>query len=394
MSMFFKSPIDIEILLDGEESRKHVEIPNRPGSNTGTMKESLPLIEDGESLNGIVTLRVREGKRVEHLGVKISVVGSIDMQKMGGSSSNGPSKASSASSNASNYSASDSKKRQVDQFLYLSYDLCPAGELQHSQSYPFSFKDLAKMYESYRGKNVDVSYYIKVSLIRKSTDISKIKRFWVLLYNDITKPLNPITVTKTGTRNVMTDDITADTVKEGGEEEEDGAKTTEEGEGEGENTTNKDSEMEESGNNNDNKEDNSVGKPIKLDIGIENCLHIEFEYAKTQYNLKDVIVGRIYFLLTRLKIKHMELSLITRESSGMKQNNVIIDTTSIRFEIMDGSPVKGETIPIRLFLGGYDLIPNMSCNYFNVKNYLSLVIIDEDGRRYFKQSEIVLYRTR
>lgn len=143
-----------------------------------------------------------------------------------------------------------------------------------------------------------------------------------------------------------------------------------------------------------NSANNNESHPVKLDIGIENCLHIEFEFSKARYTLKDVIVGRIYFLLTRLKIKHMELSLITRESSGLQPSNYLIDSTAIRYEIMDGSPVKGESIPIRLFLGGYDLIPNMSCNYFNVKNYLSLVIIDEAGRRYFKQSEIILYRTR
>lgn len=383
MSMFFKSPIDIEILLDGEESRKHVEVPTSVNSANNARKESLPLVEDGESLKGIVTLRVREGKQVEHLGVKISVVGSIDMQKLGGAPSSSASKSSSASSNASNYSATDSKKRQVDQFLYLSYDLCPAGELQHSQSFPFVFKDLAKMYESYRGKNVDVSYYIKVTVTRKSTDISKIKKFWVYLYNDISKTPNNVTITKTGTKRITNDTEENDTQNTGNDE-----------------SQSKDNQDQSSTNKNDTSntaaedKNNAVAKPVKLDIGIDNCLHIEFEYVKSQYTLKDVIVGRIYFLLTRLRVKYMELSLITRESSGVKQNSVIIDTTAIRFEIMDGSPVKGETIPIRLFLGGYDLIPNMSCNYFTVKNYLSLVIIDEDGRRYFKQSEIVLYRTR
>lgn len=85
---------------------------------------------------------------------------------------------------------------------------------------------------------------------------------------------------------------------------------------------------------------------------------------------------------------------MTRETSGLKPSNFLLDTTTIRFEIMDGSPVRGETIPIRLFLSGYDLMPDMTCNYFNVKNYLSLVIVDEDNRRYFKQTPIVLYRTR
>lgn len=61
---------------------------------------------------------------------------------------------------------------------------------------------------------------------------------------------------------------------------------------------------------------------------------------------------------------------------------------------MDGSPSRGETIPIRLFLGGFDLTPTFRDvnKKFSTRYYLSLVLIDEDARRYFKQSEIVLYR--
>ena len=50
-------------------------------------------------------------------------------------------------------------------------------------------------------------------------------------------------------------------------------------------------------------------------------------------------------------------------------------------------PIKGESIPIRLFLAGYELTPTMrdinkkfSCRYF-----LNLVLVDEEERRYFKQ---------
>ena len=61
---------------------------------------------------------------------------------------------------------------------------------------------------------------------------------------------------------------------------------------------------------------------------------------------------------------------------------------------MDGSPSRGETIPIRLFLGGFDLTPTFRDvnKKFSTRYYLSLVLIDEDARRYFKQSEIILYR--
>lgn len=352
--------MDIEILLDGEESRRHVDVLNSTGSKT--LKDSLPLYEDGETISGMVTLRVKEGKRVEHLGVKISVIGSIDMIKANGGNSSGGN--SSRKLSASSSSLSESRKNPVEQFLCLSYDLCPAGELQHAQSYSFMFKDLAKRYESYKGKNVDVSYYIKVTVIRKTTDIAKVKKFWVNLYNQV--PVSPAAIiTNTNPRPTNSSTDVANTIS--------------------------DSNVDDSRNSDGIRKE---PQPVKLDIGIENCLHIEFEFSKAQYSLKDVIVGRIYFLLTRLKIKHMELSLITRESSGLQPSNYLIDSTAIRYEIMDGSPVKGETIPIRLFLGGYDLIPDMSCNYFNVKNYLSLVIVDEDGRRYFKQSEIVLYRVR
>lgn len=77
--------------------------------------------------------------------------------------------------------------------------------------------------------------------------------------------------------------------------------------------------------------------PIKMDVGIEDCLHIEFEYSKSKYHLKDVIVGRIYFLLVRLKIKHMELSIIRRETTGSAPNQYNESETLVRFEVCDSS---------------------------------------------------------
>jgi len=134
--------------------------------------------------------------------------------------------------------------------------------------------------------------------------------------------------------------------------------------------------------------------PIKMEVGIEDCLHIEFEYNKSKYHLKDVIVGKIYFLLVRIKIKHMELSIIRRETTGAPPNQYNENETITKFEIMDGAPVRGETIPIRLFLGGFDLTPTFRevNKKFSVRYYLNLVLIDEENRRYFKQQEITIYR--
>ena len=132
---------------------------------------------------------------------------------------------------------------------------------------------------------------------------------------------------------------------------------------------------------------------IKMEVGIEDCLHIEFEYNKSKYHLKDVIVGKIYFLLVRIKIKHMELSIIRRETTGAAPNQYNESETITKFEIMDGAPVRGETIPIRLFLGGFELTPTFRDvnKKFSTRYYLNLVLIDEENRRYFKQQEITFF---
>ena len=82
-----------------------------------------------------------------------------------------------------------------------------------------------------------------------------------------------------------------------------------------------------------------------------------------------------------------------------------------RYEIMDGAPVRGESIPIRVFLAGYDLTPTMrdinkkfsvrwvplrfieriASLTFVLRYYLNLVLVDEEERRYFKQQEITLW---
>ena len=51
-------------------------------------------------------------------------------------------------------------------------------------------------------------------------------------------------------------------------------------------------------------------------------------------------------------------------------------------------PTIGECIPLRLFLSGIDLTPTYRSvnNRYSVKYYLNLVLVDEEDRRYFKQS--------
>ncbi|KTW27011.1 hypothetical protein T552_02503 [Pneumocystis carinii B80] len=291
-SLFFKTPVDVDIRLEGEDIRKMVDI--KVGKDR---KQKAPLYYDGESVKGSVTLRPKDGKRMEHSGIKVQFIGSIEMFFDRGT----------------HY-----------EFLSLVQELAAPGEMRHPQTFDFEFKNVEKQYESYHGINVKLRYFIRVIISRRMPDIVGEKDIWVYSYK-----MPP--------------------------------------------------------------ENNSS---IKMDVGIEDCLHIEFEYSKSRYHLKDVIVGKIYFLLVRLKIKHMELSIIRRETTGSSPNQYNESETISRFEIMDGQPVRGETIPIRLFLGGFDLTPTFRDvnKKFSTRYYLSLVLIDEDGRRYFKQSEITLYR--
>ena len=86
-----------------------------------------------------------------------------------------------------------------------------------------------------------------------------------------------------------------------------------------------------------------INNSIKMEVGIEDCLHIEFEYNKSKYHLRDVIVGKIYFLLVRIKVRNMELSIIKRETTGASNNQYNESETITKFEIMDGAPAKGIT---------------------------------------------------
>ena len=136
MSIFFKAPLDIEIRLDNEDTRKHVEVKTPQGR-----VEKLPIYKDGESVKGVVTLRTKEGRKLEHLGVRVQLLGSIETNTDGILSS---------------------------EFLTLATELAAPAQLSHPESYPFEFKNVEKQYESYRGKNVRLRYYIKVTVLRKS----------------------------------------------------------------------------------------------------------------------------------------------------------------------------------------------------------------------------------
>lgn len=241
---------------------------------------------------------MKPGKRFEHSGIRVEFLGQIELF--------------------------DDKEAPY-KFTSLTQELTYPGELHLPTMYPFEFRRVDKIYESYYGINVRLRYFVRVSVLRKASTFQRERDIWVYaLRSTIPESLH---------------------------------------------TTS-----------------------ILMEVGIEDCLHLEFEYDKSAYELKDVILGKISFLMVRIRVKSMEISILRREivgSDGFAENETVS-----RFEIMDGSPVKSDYIPIRIFLSGFDLTPTFKdvCMKFSVKYFLNLVLLDEDDRRYFKQQQITLYR--
>ncbi|XP_062232412.1 protein transport protein SEC31-like [Phragmites australis] len=68
----------------------------------------------------------------------------------------------------------------------------------------------------------------------------------------------------------------------------------------------------------------TINNSIKMEVGIEDCLHIEFEYSKSI-----------------IKIQNMDLEIRRRESTGSGSNTYVETETLAKFELMDGAPVRG-----------------------------------------------------
>ncbi|KAL0277793.1 UNVERIFIED_CONTAM: hypothetical protein PYX00_004955 [Menopon gallinae] len=296
MSFFgFGQSAEIDIVLNGVENRETAEIKAEDGK-----KEKHYLYYDGETVSGVVNITLkRAGSKLEHQGIKIEFIGQIELYYDRGNH---------------------------HEFTSLVKELARPGELTQNTSYSFEFLNVEKPYESYTGSNVRLRYFLRVTVVRRLSDI--VKELELVVHTLSSYP--------------------------------------------------------------------EMNNALKMEVGIEDCLHIEFEYNKAKYHLKDVIVGKIYFLLVRIKIKHMEIAIIKKETTGSAPHVFTENDTIARYEIMDGAPVRGESIPIRVFLAGYDLTPTMRDinKKFSTRYYLNLVLMDEEDRRYFKQQEITLWRKR
>ncbi|KAK3622538.1 Vacuolar protein sorting-associated protein 26 [Elasticomyces elasticus] len=239
----FGTPLDNYIGLQDTNDRQTVNVKLEQNRKVKAL-----LFLDGETVKGSVTIRPRDGKRLEHMSASRC-------------NSWASSRCSSTTAHTTSY--------QTSLAAQVSYNIRHAA---------FVFKNVEKMYEVYHDINVKLCYFVRSIAPMRMADVVREKDLGVCSYR---QPLES-------------------------------------------------------------------NRAIKMDVGIEDCLHIEFEYSQSEYHLRDVKGGRIFFLLLWLKVWHVELFIIGHKTAGVPPDLYDEGETLVRFSIMDVPPNRGETIPIRL----------------------------------------------
>jgi vacuolar protein sorting-associated protein 26 len=121
--------------------------------------------------------------------------------------------------------------------------------------------------------------------------------------------------------------------------------------------------------------------PLTKGIGVTNLLHLEVLLQSTVVDPRVGFVGCLYFALAKIRIVEIALDLIRREAIGQET----FDTVLKRFEILDGSPVKGVLIPIRFFIGDLNVWPVPRVLGVVVSYAICVNGKDEQGGKYVKQ---------
>jgi len=135
---------------------------------------------------------------------------------------------------------------------------------------------------------------------------------------------------------------------------------------------------------------------LKLEVGVEDALQLQFTYESATVHCASRLKGFVDFMMNHIKIRQMQLQILRRELvvTGNDSEPALVSTSTVgKFQIMDGDPVPGERIPIVIYLGAMpQLTPTLNTKQFSVSYYLNLVLVDVDGRRYFKSAEVTLWR--
>ena len=281
------------------EGKKTILVTD-PHDQFKTSNKTMSVFTSGDSISGTVTLT--PAKRLDHQGVKVELKGEIVLYY---------------------------ENKEVHQFIYLTKDVAQPGTLTGgaAKSFNFNFPNVDKPYESYRGTNADLRYYVQVTVQKNIGKVTAEQEFWV--QNIGTKP--------------------------------------------------------------------QKDKGVIMEVGIEEVIMLQIKYERVNLRLGEIIHGKLHFSLVNTEIDIGEVSIIRKETIGYAGTQHTEQETLKKFEVIDGSPISGEIVPMRLYLTAVEpwkLTPTCENvnNKFTVRYYVHLSLCDKVGRRYFKQHELLLWR--
>ena len=133
---------------------------------------------------------------------------------------------------------------------------------------------------------------------------------------------------------------------------------------------------------------------FKDEIGIPDLLHMEILMPNKYYETNDVIIGKVFFITLKLKIVSINISIIHQEY--YEDDKIIIRNENVltSYEILDGSPVRGDGIPFRIYLSGCNLkwYLNFSGSKLMSRIFAKITVWDASGEKYTKQIKIYFVR--
>lgn len=224
------TPVEVKISLSDTKDgnpRKTVHNPKfQSAAPTPGVPEDLFVFERSEAVIGDVIVTPKKGKRFDHAGISISVSCVLE----------------SASGMLTSQKVLFSEQKEV----------AASGAISEEKTFHFEFSSVKKEYDSYYGTNMNVRYFIRVSIKRKLMPIAnRDLDFFVLDYGKTAFKLSE-----------------------------------------------------------------KKNKAISMDVGIRDCLAIRLDIEHSTFHLNDVILGTILFDLVRIRMKRMELTIVKREVFG------------------------------------------------------------------------------
>ena len=163
MSGYGGTPCEIIVKLQKIDGRKSATMKDRNGQSykapvymVSSYKKLMKVNDfddqDGEDVRGQIEISLSKGKKLDHSGIKVELIGQIENLL---------------------------DKNQSSTFLQLVRDLEPPGALTDNASYDFQFNKSEKQFETYNGIMVRVRYYVQVTISRQYAKVTKQEEFIV-----------------------------------------------------------------------------------------------------------------------------------------------------------------------------------------------------------------------